>query len=138
MKLDKSANLAKDILISHTIDLESIVVVPDEIDRIQAIIEAQVEKKISLIITIGGTGISSRDITIEAVSPFIEKELPGFGELFRNLTYNSVGTVSIMTRTVAGVKKQSCIVCLPGSPNAVELGINLILKEILHIINLRK
>ncbi|MHA1866138.1 MAG: MogA/MoaB family molybdenum cofactor biosynthesis protein, partial [Candidatus Heimdallarchaeaceae archaeon] len=63
-------------------------------------------------------------------------QLDGFGELFRSLTFEQVGTVSIMTRALAGIIKQSLVVSLPGSPNAVRLGIDIILKELMHILNL--
>jgi len=111
--------------------------VPDEIDQIQEIVTEYITREVSLIITIGGTGISSRDVTVEAIFPLLEKELPGFGELFRIKTYKEVGTLSIMTRALAGVVKKTCIVSLPGSTNAVELGTKLILQELLHIVNLR-
>jgi len=137
-KLDTSAKKASEILLDHGIKIKKSVVIPDEIDRIQELVNNEVNDQISLILTIGGTGISHRDITVEAIQPLLEKKLIGFGELFRSLTFKEVGTVSIMTRALAGVIKRSCIVSLPGSTNAVELGTNLIVKELLHIINLRR
>jgi molybdenum cofactor biosynthesis protein B len=138
LKLDKSANLAKEILQAENLDVSEISVIPDEILKIQSKVNQHIEKGTSLILTIGGTGVSVKDVTIEAIKPILEKEMQGFGELFRNITYKEVGTVSIMTRALAGVTKNSCVVCLPGSPNAVELGTKLILEELLHIINLRR
>lgn len=87
-----------------------------------------------LIIFTGGTGLSYRDITIETVTPFLEKEMPGFGELFRLLTWESIGTPSIMSRAVGGVIKGKVILCLPGSLNAVKLATEkIILPEIGHM-----
>ncbi|MHA1777902.1 MAG: molybdenum cofactor biosynthesis protein [Promethearchaeia archaeon] len=135
-KLDKSGKIAEQLIKNNEIEWVGMEYCSDDIDPLHELLESYIKEKIELIITIGGTGISQRDITIEAASPFIEKELPGFGELFRYQTYKSVGTVSIMTRALAGIHGKSVIVCLPGSPNAVELGINLILKEIQHIASL--
>ncbi|MFW9777432.1 MAG: molybdenum cofactor biosynthesis protein B [Candidatus Heimdallarchaeota archaeon] len=136
-KLDKSAKRAEQILKNRQITLSTPIVVPDDIEHIQRSVSKALELKTNLIITIGGTGVAKRDVTIEAIRPLLEKELIGFGELFRQKTYQEVGTVSIMTRTLAGVAQKSCVVCLPGSPDAVILGLKLILEELLHIINLR-
>ncbi len=137
-KIDTSAKKAMEILEKHEVTVIESIVVPDEIEQIQGAINKSVKNEVSLILTIGGTGISPRDVTIEAVEPIVEKSLPGFGELFRVKTYQEVGTVSIMTRALAGVINKSCIVLLPGSTNAVELGTKLILQELLHVINLSK
>ncbi|MFX0174121.1 MAG: molybdenum cofactor biosynthesis protein B [Candidatus Hodarchaeota archaeon] len=136
-EMDKSAKKAEEILKRNGVTIKSISVVADEINQIKSKISSGIESEVSLLLTIGGTGISPRDITIEAVTPLLEKELLGYGELFRTKTYEEVGTISFMTRALAGVTQKTCIVCLPGSANAVELGVNLILKELLHIINLR-
>ncbi|MHA1203860.1 MAG: MogA/MoaB family molybdenum cofactor biosynthesis protein [Candidatus Heimdallarchaeaceae archaeon] len=125
---DKSGNIAKDMLEKAGISPGTIIYVEDSLVEIQKKIKLAVEEGKNFIITMGGTGISSRDVTIEAVD--------GFGELFRSLTFEQVGTVSIMTRALAGIIKQSLVVSLPGSPNAVKLGIDIILKELMHILNL--
>lgn len=136
-KLDTSAKEAEAMLKEQNVILSSTIVVPDDAEEIQRSVSQALELEPSLILTIGGTGIAMRDVTIEAIQSLLEKELIGFGELFRQKTYQEVGTVSIMTRALAGVAHKSCIVCLPGSPNAVILGVKLILEELLHIINLR-
>ncbi len=137
-KQDLSSKIATDLIQEYGFQSLGVEYVPDERDQIEKIIIALLNQNIELIITIGGTGIAKRDITIDVVKPLLDKELPGFGELFRQLTYKEVGTVSIMTRALAGVKGESVLACLPGSPNAVKLGIPLILKEVVHIINLLK
>ncbi|MHA1115329.1 MAG: MogA/MoaB family molybdenum cofactor biosynthesis protein [Candidatus Heimdallarchaeaceae archaeon] len=133
---DKSGNIAKDMLEKAGISPGTIIYVEDSLVEIQKKIKLAVEEGKNFIITMGGTGISSRDVTIEAVKPLLTKQLDGFGELFRSLTFEQVGTVSIMTRALAGIIKQSLVVSLPGSPNAVKLGIDIILKELMHILNL--
>ncbi|MHA1973699.1 MAG: MogA/MoaB family molybdenum cofactor biosynthesis protein [Candidatus Hodarchaeales archaeon] len=137
-KLDTSAKKAQEILETKKVTIRNVTVVPDNVREIQKEVSNEIEQGVSLIVTIGGTGISVRDVTIEAVKPLLQKELLGFGELFRQKTFQEVGTVSIMTRALAGVTKETCVVCLPGSTNAVILGVNLIIEELLHIINLRR
>jgi molybdenum cofactor biosynthesis protein B len=83
----------------------------------------------------GGTGITPKDVTIEAVSPFLEKTLPGFGELFRRLSYDKVGSAAVMSRAVAGVARGKALFCIPGSPDAVRVSVEmLILPEVPHIV----
>ena len=83
----------------------------------------------------GGTGITPKDVTIEAVSPFLEKVLPGFGEIFRRLSYDKVGSAAVMSRAVAGVAKGKALFCIPGSPDAVRVSVEmLILPETPHIV----
>ena len=93
------------------------------------------EESLQVIITSGGTGASHLDITIETISPILEKKLDGFGELFRFLTYQEIGTGSIMSRAMAGVVKGRVIICLPGSVKAVSLAVErIILPEIGHLV----
>jgi molybdenum cofactor biosynthesis protein B len=83
----------------------------------------------------GGTGIAPSDVTIETVAPFLEKTLPGFGEVFRHLSYNKVGSAAILSRAVAGVAKGKALFCIPGSPDAVRFSLEtLILPEAPHIV----
>ena len=97
--------------------------------------ELLAEEKPQVIITSGGTGASRQDITIEMVTPILEKKLDGFGELFRFLSYQEIGTASIMSRAVAGVARGRVIICLPGSVGAVKLAMEkIILPEIGHLV----
>jgi molybdenum cofactor biosynthesis protein B len=83
----------------------------------------------------GGTGITPTDITIETVTPFFEKTLPGFGEFFRRISYDKVGSAAVLSRAVAGVAKGKAIFCIPGSPDAVKTAVEmLILPEVPHIV----
>ena len=83
----------------------------------------------------GGTGISSKDITVNAVEKMIDKKLDGFGELFRALSYKEIGSAAILSRAMAGVAGSTLIICLPGSPKASELALEkLILPEIGHMV----
>lgn len=86
------------------------------------------------VVTTGGTGVARRDVTIAAVKPMVDKHLPGFGELFRRLSYDEIGTASMMSGAMAGIIGQSVIFCLPGSLPAVKLGTSIIVAEAGHII----
>lgn len=93
------------------------------------------EESLQVIIASGGTGISHLDITVETISPTFEKTIDGFGELFRFLTYQEIGTASIMSRAIAGATKGKVIICLPGSVGAVGLAIEkIIIPEIGHMV----
>lgn len=87
------------------------------------------------IITTGGTGITSRDRTYEALADVLEKRLDGFGELFRALSYQEIGSAAMLSRACAGTIGKTAVFCLPGSEQAVRLGMmKLILPEIGHIV----
>ncbi|MFH1381767.1 MAG: MogA/MoaB family molybdenum cofactor biosynthesis protein [Chloroflexota bacterium] len=90
---------------------------------------------LQIIITSGGTGVSHRDVTVETISPILEKKLDGFGELFRSLSYQEIGTASMMSRAIAGVAGGKVILCLPGSLGATKLAMEkIILPEIGHMV----
>ncbi|HYT65860.1 MAG TPA: molybdenum cofactor biosynthesis protein B [Vicinamibacterales bacterium] len=90
---------------------------------------------VDAIITTGGTGITSRDITYEAVANLLEKHLDGFGELFRMLSYEQIGSAAILSRACAGLARGTAIFLLPGSEHAVRLAMTkLILPELGHVV----
>jgi len=111
-------------------------VLPDEKEMIQrTVMKAVKSRKVDAIITCGGTGISPRDVTIEAVRPLLEKEVEGFGEIFRLIGYQQIGSAVILTRAVAGVSKNKVIFCVPGSPQSVAVSLEkLIIPEAGHIL----
>jgi molybdenum cofactor biosynthesis protein B len=83
----------------------------------------------------GGTGIAPSDVTIDTVVPFLEKVLPGFGEIFRHLSFEEIGSAAVLSRAVAGVAKGKAFFCIPGSPDAVRLCFDkLILPEAGHVV----
>ena len=93
------------------------------------------EEGLQVIITSGGTGVSHRDVTVDTVEPMLEKRLDGFGELYRYLTYQEIGTGSIMSRATAGVIGGKVILCFPGSLNATTLAVDkIILPELGHLV----
>jgi molybdenum cofactor biosynthesis protein B len=106
-------------------------IVRNDVKEIQKAVE---EAKGEIVITMGGTGISSRDITPEALKPLLEKELTGFGELFRRLSYDDIGTSTMMSRAFGGIMKGKAIFSLPGSTNGCMVGAGIIVKECEHIL----
>jgi molybdenum cofactor biosynthesis protein B len=103
---------------------------PDGLDLRKAVETSDADA----VVICGGTGLTPLDLTLEAVEPLFEKTLPGFGEIFRHKSLEEVGTRAMLTRAAAGVYHGRAIFCLPGSPGAARLGIDLILAEIIHII----
>jgi molybdenum cofactor biosynthesis protein B len=98
--------------------------------------ELLADETVDVIITSGGTGASHRDITVETVSPILDKKLDGFGELFRHLTYQEIGTPSIMSRALGGIARGKVILCLPGSTGAARLAMErVILPELGHLVH---
>jgi molybdenum cofactor biosynthesis protein B len=109
--------------------------VPDESDRIHAAVLKARDLGCRLIITTGGTGISRRDTSFEALRGLIDTEIPGFGELFRMLSFEAIGPAAMMSRAVAGLSAEAILFVLPGSKNAVELAMQrLILPQIGHLL----
>ena len=111
-------------------------IVPDNSAMIRIELKKLIsEKKVNAVILCGGTGISPSDVTIETVEPILEKTLPGFGEIFRWLSYQEIGSAAILSRALAGTVEGKVIFCIPGSPQAVKLCVEkLILPEATHIV----
>jgi molybdopterin adenylyltransferase len=110
-------------------------VVRDEPEQIRAAVERGLEGGARAVLITGGTGITRRDQTVEAVRPLLEKEIPGFGELFRMLSFQEIGSAAWLSRALAGTVRGALIFVLPGSPNAVRLALDrLILPELGHAV----
>jgi molybdenum cofactor biosynthesis protein B len=109
-------------------------IVRDDPADVRAWVSAQLGR-VDAVITTGGTGITSRDSTCEALETLIDKRLAGFGELFRSLSYQEIGSAAMLTRAVGGIARGTAIFVLPGSEPAVRLGMNkLILPELGHLV----
>lgn len=110
--------------------------VRDEIGEIRAEVKAALAlPEVDVLLVTGGTGLAPRDLTVEAVTPLFEKEIPGFGELFRMLSFAEIGAAAMLSRATAGLVSGRAIFLLPGSPAAIELGLSrLVLPEIGHLL----
>jgi molybdopterin adenylyltransferase len=131
---DESGKLIKDFLLQagHTVLFYA--VVKDEPKAIADAVE-QASWTCDAIITNGGTGIGRRDVTIPTLAPLFERTLPGFGELFRRLSHDSIGSAAWLSGAQAGVYHGRLVFCLPGSPDACRLALEkLILPELPHAV----
>jgi molybdenum cofactor biosynthesis protein B len=131
---DITGNLATRLVEKKWHDVIFKTIVPDDKDAIRSAVREALAVNVDIIITCGGTGIAPSDVTIEAIRPLLEKEIPGFGELFRRLSFEKIGSAAFLTRALAGVIGKKAIFCIPGSPHAVKLALeSLILKESPHL-----
>jgi len=112
------------------------VLVPDEVDAIQqAIDEAVMRDDVAAVFLTGGTGIAGRDVTPEALAPVCDRVIPGFGELFRMLSYQEIGPAALLSRALAGVVRGRLVAALPGSRAAIRLAMErLLLPELGHLV----
>jgi molybdenum cofactor biosynthesis protein B len=133
---DRSGQLLQQQLAHAGHTLVVYTILKDEPTQIEATLQALCQRSdIDAVILNGGTGIAPRDTTYDAIERLLDKELPGFGELFRWLSYQEVGSRAIASRAVAGVCQGKLVFSLPGSTNAVKLAIEtLILPELVHLV----
>ena len=132
---DHSGQIIKELLTNASHLIKAYRIIKDEPKQIREILtQLSDRQEIQAIIFNGGTGIAPRDTTYDALEALLEKTLPGFGELFRFLSYQEIGSRAIASRAVAGIYHQKLVFSLPGSSNAVKLGLEqLILPELAHL-----
>ncbi|ASN04986.1 MogA/MoaB family molybdenum cofactor biosynthesis protein [Virgibacillus necropolis] len=135
---DKSGKLIVELLEKANHQVEITEIIPDEKTAIKHMIDAGRENPdIDVILTNGGTGIANRDVTIETVKSLLDKEIPGFGELFRSKSYaDDIGSAAMLSRAIAGVTNHTALFSMPGSSGAVRLAMEqLILPELSHVVH---
>ena len=131
---DASGDAIAQALTSAGHDVAGRRIVRDEPATVREIVRAE-SRNVPVIVTTGGTGITARDSTYEAISALLDKQLDGFGELFRMLSYEQVGSAAMLSRACAGSIGTTAIFALPGSEQAVRLAMDkLILPEIGHVV----
>jgi molybdenum cofactor biosynthesis protein B len=137
LETDKSGLLLHQTMGAAGHELASRTIVKDEVDQIrQRVIELGNDPNLDAILLTGGTGLSPRDRTPEAVEPLLDADIPGFGELFRMLSYQEIGAASMLSRAMAGRRGRMLIFCLPGSTNAVRLAVEkLLVPELPHLVH---
>ena len=137
LETDKSGQLIQQLLLDANHAVGAYTIIKDEPRQIQGQIESLAKSSnLDAVIFNGGTGIAPRDTTYDAIEKLLEKTLPGFGELFRFLSYQEIGSRAIASRAVAGVYQDKLIFSLPGSSNAVRLAMEkLILPELVHLVS---
>ena len=131
---DKSGQLIQQLLLNADRVVGYYTIIKDEPTQIKS--QLQALNSIDVVIFNGGTGIAPRDTTYDAVASLLDKTLPGFGELFRYLSYKEIGSRAIASRAIAGTYQNIIVFSVPGSSNAVKLAMEqLILPEIEHLVS---
>lgn len=136
VEMDKGGQLIQQLLTQSDFFVSDYVILKDDVDVLRQTLKAySSDASINTIILTGGTGFTKRDVTFDAVSEIIEKEMTGFGELFRQLSYEEIGPKAMFSRAIAGSVNETAIYALPGSSNAVTLGMTkLILPTVQHFL----
>jgi len=121
----------------HQVDVRE--VVGDDHDAVQRTVDDAIDNAaVDCVLTLGGTGVTPDDVTVEAVEPLFDKRLPGFGELFRRRSHEEIGTRAVATRATAGVAGGDVVFCLPGSENAARLGADIAVDVAPHLAGLAR
>ena len=138
---DTGGDVAEELLVGAGQEVVERRIVRDEVSGIRnSLIDLLARSDVDAVVTTGGTGISARDTTYEVVERMLEKRLDGFGEIFRMLSYEEIGSAAIMSRALAGSVGGKFVASLPGSRNAVGLAVGkLLVPELAHVVfELRK
>ena len=136
METDTGGQAAIDALEAAGHEIAERAIIPDEPARMQPLLEALRDNEaIDAVVLTGGTGISSRDQTYETVCGVLSKVLPGYGELFRMLSYEEIGAAALLSRAVGGLAGRTVVLTMPGSPAAVQLAMDkIIVPELAHLV----
>ncbi|KUO87775.1 MAG: molybdenum cofactor biosynthesis protein MoaB [Caldivirga sp. CIS_19] len=136
---DDSGDLAVSIITSKGHAVVGRILVNDDEGMIRHTVDSLTHRvDVDVVVLIGGTGLAKGDVTIESVKPLFTKEIEGFGELFRFISYQRIGPAAMLSRATAGTVNGKLVICLPGSPDAVETGLNLILNQVPHILHIAR
>lgn len=135
LETDTGGALAAELLAAAGHEVASREIVRDEPAAIRGALEAALARDgVRAVVLTGGTGVAPRDVTPETVAPLLEREIPGFGELFRMLSYEEIGSAALLSRALAGLVRGRVVFVLPGSRGAVRLAIEkLVAPELGHL-----
>lgn len=131
---DTSGQFLCDALVESGHQLSARLVEIDDVFRLRAVVSAWIaDESVEVILVTGGTGFTTRDSTPEALSPLLDTPITGFGELFRQLSFEDIGTSTVQSRAFAGISNNTLVFCMPGSTGACRTAWNGVLKEQLDI-----
>jgi molybdenum cofactor biosynthesis protein B len=132
---DETGRIAVDLIEADGHRVVHHTIIPNDAEKIKAEVQRMLlDDSVAVVVTSGGTGIGSKDKTVAAVAPLFEKEMVGFGELFRRISYDEIGGAAIMSRATASVAHGKLIFCLPGSRNAMKVALTkIILPNVGHM-----
>jgi molybdenum cofactor biosynthesis protein B len=134
---DSSGRRIRELLEAEEHSVARYQIIPDDMAELHTVLtELLADRELDAVLTNGGTGISRRDTTIEVVETHLDQFIPGFGELFRMLSFQQIGSGAMLSRASAGVARGKLVFALPGSTGAVELAMTrLILPELKHLVH---
>jgi molybdopterin adenylyltransferase len=136
---DESGDLAQELVGRSGGKVVERVLVPDDPKMLRrAVSRALRDGEVDALVLTGGTGVSTTDVTIETVRPLFEKEIEGFGEIFRFVSFQKIGSAAALSRATAGVSRGKVVMCLPGSPDGVRTALELFLGEVPHVLHLTR
>jgi molybdopterin adenylyltransferase len=135
---DESGDVAASLIgkAGHVVSGRSLL--PDIKGTISKAVKEFLSSGDDVLLLTGGTGVARADVTIEAARPFFEKELEGYGELLRRIGYDEIGAAALLTRATAGISRGKLILCLPGSPEAVETALKSTMAELPHALRVAR
>ncbi len=133
---DTGGQLVCDLLAAGGFEVAARQIIPDEPARMRPLVERfRDDEAIDAVLLTGGTGLGSRDHTFETITSLLTKPLPGYGELFRLLSYQEIGAAAMLSRATAGLMNRTVVLTMPGSPAAVRLAMEkLIVPELRHLV----
>ncbi|MDA4126702.1 MAG: MogA/MoaB family molybdenum cofactor biosynthesis protein [Thaumarchaeota archaeon] len=131
---DESGDLADQIIRDKDHKVLKRSLIADDPKMIRSTVKGFFRSGADVLVFTGGTGVSPSDVTVETVVPFFEKELVGFGELLRSLSFKRIGSAAMLTRSTAGTARGKLILCLPGSPDGVETALLNFISEFPHVV----
>ena len=135
-EMDKSGQRICELLTGDGNEIAEYRLIPDDAAQLESLLnELLARQDVDVVLTNGGTGISRRDRTIEVIEKLLDQPLPGFGELFRMLSWEQIGSGAMLSRATGGISRGKLLFAMPGSTKAVELAMNrLLLPEIRHLL----
>ena len=134
-RTDRSGRTAAGLIEAGGHEVVHQALIRNEADEIRAAVNAAIDAESRFVFCTGGTGLGDRDITVDTVTPMLEKVLDGYGEWFRRASWDQIGAAAVMSRAVAGKFRRALVVCSPGSTAAVELALgDLLIPELRHFI----
>ena len=136
---DESGDLAQRVIEGAKGVVVERALVPDDAKLLRGTVARALRGgSLDVVVLTGGTGVSTTDVTIETVRPLFEKEIEGFGEIFRSVSFQRIGVAAALSRATAGVAKGKVVLCLPGSPDAVRTALELFIGEVPHVLHLAR
>jgi molybdenum cofactor biosynthesis protein B len=131
---DMSGKIALEKIKKYGHDVIELKIIPNDENEIRTVVKS-FSNSSDAVLVIGGTGLSNKDLSVDTLQPLFSKRLEGFGEIFRYETYKTKGTIAWLSRADAGIINNSIVFIVPGSPDAVDVALSIILPEIGHAVS---